>query len=185
MISKLVTASISATLFVMMPAQAAHTHPDTDMSACGDVQRNAQFLLGKWDLSVETDEGWSGTGQSNVTYSKDRNCTILDKGNFTLDLGDGNSVSSLSYTMLAWDELSKKWKMMSTDSRGYTHIAFGGKLDNGHWAFEVVRDDLAPAHRRFLIRNIKDGSYDRVWQGRESEDAAWEDRLVTTHTQAK
>lgn len=136
-------------------------------------------------MSMQADEGWEGGGESVVTMAPDRNCAVTEEAEFTLDVGDGRMVESKSTTVIAWDDLRGRWKLLSVDSRGIAHLGVAAAPSEGDWTFTVVHEDGPSADRRIAYRNIEDNSFDWVWQGRDSETDEWHDRLVARYARVE
>jgi pimeloyl-ACP methyl ester carboxylesterase len=141
-------------------------------------------FAGDWTISVETDEGWTGEGQINFRREAERGCLVVLQGEFVMHAGERGDIYSRNFGALARDSLDERYELFVTDSRGYTHFMAGGPEANGDWAFEVVTGG-EPVLRRELWRAVAADRFERVWQGRESEDAPWADRLVQGYERAE
>lgn len=149
-----------------------------DASLCAsEPQSQAVFLVGDWTTTLSTDEGWSGSGESSIFFDVARNCTIVERSVFSLDIGGGETVESNGLTVLSWDALSESWKLLSAESRGYTHMARASEHPSQNWAFEVINDDGDAPTRRVFYRFITENEFEWIWQGR-MDDGSWGDRLV-------
>ncbi|MEL6360826.1 MAG: hypothetical protein AAFR21_07040 [Pseudomonadota bacterium] len=143
-------------------------------------------LSGDWSTSVSTDEGWQGEGTSTFEVDPSRGCALVERGVFALDTGDGNIIKSKSLAVYAWDDLSSVWKLMSTDSRGYTHVGLGVEAGDRNWAFEIQKAAGQIADRRVLFRPREDApGFQWVWQGRDGGDAEWHDRFVSVYSRVE
>ncbi|MEM9169745.1 MAG: hypothetical protein AAGC56_08830 [Pseudomonadota bacterium] len=177
----------AAFLLSFSSAATAACAPETSLAA--------HRLAGAWTTTIETDEGWTGSGRSEIDVDDDRGCALIERASFSLDRGDGVLTKNEALTIYAWDGLEKTWKLFATDRRGYTHIArsvaphgdgddkeYGGEDDGRDgWTFDVQRPGGEAANRRIVLRPISGrAGFEWVWQGRDAD--AWSDRLISTYT---
>ncbi len=177
------------TCLAVAAAALSASHAARAQTTAGDacIERLGAFagLSGRWTTEASVDEGGSGAGSSRISVAADRICAVTEEAEFALKLDDGRAVESASITVIAWDALSETWKLMTTDSRGYTHIARGGFVGPDQAAFEVVAADDAPVTRRILYRNLSADGFTWVWQGRDDARADWSDRFVTEYQRSE
>lgn len=138
-------------------------------------------LLGTWSQSIVANEGWPGEGESTMAFEGGFGCVVEERGSFTLFTDEGPIVSS-SANRIAYDVLSDRWKLLSTDSRGFTHIGIGGPTKKNDWAFDIVRETGEPG-RRIAYRGISDTGFQWIWQGQD-DTGTWLDRLVISYEPA-
>ena len=146
------------------------------------------LLQGAWVTTIETDEGWDGQGTSRFEIDVRRHCALVEHSKFSLDRGDGDLVTSDTMVVYAWDVLTNAWKLLSTDSRGYTHIGLAADPNVSDWTFEILRGGGEVSTRRIVYRGLRSTSpsgnfttFEWVWQGRENADDEWHERFVSRY----
>ncbi|MEM6412036.1 MAG: hypothetical protein AAF683_10925 [Pseudomonadota bacterium] len=148
---------------------------------CPESYGELSVVLGSWTQSIIADEGWPGAGTSTIEFSGDAGCTLEESGSFTLNTDEG-PVVSYSANRIAYDILSGKWKLLSTDSRGFTHVGIGD-FDGDSLSFDIIRTpDEAP--RRIIYRNLSSDNFEWIWQGQD-ETGAWADRLSISYSRGR
>jgi len=163
----------------MQPERRAGEFTPTSCEA--PVAQELERLRGSWRLELQADEGWTGYGESVITWDPLRSCSLVETQTAVFNQESPNPFENASTQVLIFDSLSGTLKILSNDRRGYTHLGLGDGLELDGLSFDIARIGNELSERRIHYRNFEPNSFEWVWQGRSVEDSVWQDRLVVRY----
>lgn len=162
--------------------QAEQRAGELTVTSCeAPVAQELERLVGSWRLELQADEGWTGYGESVITWDHLRSCSLLETQTAVFNQESPNPFENASTQVITFDSLSDTLKVLSNDRRGYTHLGLGDGLALEGLSFYIARKGNEQSERRIHYRNLAPNSFEWAWQGRLEEDGEWQDRLVVRY----
>ena len=163
-------------------AACASAQPSTieaDRDCPASVGEIFESIVGDWSLSIQADEGWTGYGESTISWASDKKCGVYERSLAVFDQESESPSENSSTAHLIYDELSETIKLLMADDRGYVHI--GIAVVETPLRFNVLKLADTPPNRQVQFRNIEPQSFEWSWNGRASPTESWEKRLTVSY----
>jgi hypothetical protein len=144
-----------------------------------EVEAIFASMVGKWNLSVQADEGWTGYGSSSISWSQDQKCGLFERTFAVFNQESESPFENKSTAYIVYDDLSETIKILTADNRGYVHIGIADVEQP--FSFEVLKPFGERPNRQIQYRNILPRSFEWSWQGRGNQAGDWEDRLIVKY----
>ncbi|MEO0367043.1 MAG: hypothetical protein AAF265_16295 [Pseudomonadota bacterium] len=160
-------------LLLAVPMLYAQTPPATPCSS--EAFRQLDFWVGEWHAEWQQPDGSVGTGTNRVTKDEFGSCVIYER--FSAPGLNGMSVST-------FHNATAQWRQTWVDDQGGYFALVGGPSDDPAIEFmlEVSRLSDESPHLRMIWQDVEPQTFTWRWQGRASEEDAWQDRWVIRYT---
>ena len=178
------TLCFSAAFLSICSCTSAQTLTAPKVGQCpNEVESIFASIVGEWSLSIRADEGWTGYGNSSISWDADQKCGVIERSFAVFNQESETPSENRSTTYLLYDELSETIKVLTADTRGFVHIGIAAV--EKPLIVDVLKPSGEASNRRIQYRNFELGSFEWSWQGRADVADFWHERLTKSYEKAR